>query len=265
MYVLLGIIIVVSIAIVVLITNSREGISVGPDMYFMGGLPPPSDDADIFPTMTKTVGDETDVYEQKLPGGYPGGYTLDWLQRSNPTIGPMGDPRLVGVYRNFSEGNKLLPSPLRPMSDPVPRNSLKATNEHYKSTFYNMRKPLDSRDYFHPYEANFDTDIVDSDIPFYSSVDKFAPFPEIDTPWEKTGLLKTVETTNPEIMNVYRKAIAPIQDVYQYVVQDKDGFVIPLKNVTYMQNGDIIKSVIGKENKGEWQYVDVNQNKYVWM
>lgn len=104
------------------------------------------------------------------------------------------------------------------------------------------------------------------DIPFYASVSSYAPFPEINTPWEKVGLLTTVNPENDDILNLYRRPIAPLQDLFDYAVQDKDGFIIKLRGVRgVLEDGDIVPEVIGKENLGPWKVNNFVKDKYVWV
>jgi len=101
-------------------------------------------------------------------------------------------------------------------------------------------------------------------IPFVSSVSSYAPFPEVTTEWEKIGMIQTVDPKDNTIMNLYRKPIAPLQDLYQYMVQNKDGFVIPLNHVNYLENGDIVGHVQGFESLGPWKANVYVNNKWVW-
>lgn len=170
---------------------------------------------------------------------------------------------------------------------PVPRGSLKMTNEHYKFPFYYQSKPLKPYDYFKPYGPNqpgMQNDIVYADTPFYAradtaysppytgtgsvpfigSVSSYAPFAEVQTPWEKAGMLQTTDEQDNTILNLYRRPIAPLQDLFEYTVQDKNGFIIPLKT-TFLEDGDIVRSVQGKESKGSWRANIYVNNKYVWV
>jgi len=193
------------------------------------------------------------------------------------------------------------PYPGKPLNVPVPQGALKLSNEKYGYPFYYQRKPLSPYDYFKPYgpnQSSMQNEIVVADTPFYkkppvnlipgvagtvnpgyvgaavgytgtgaipfiSSVDSFAPFPEVQTNWEKVGIIQTVDPDNTTIMNAYRKSIAPLQDLFEYSVQDKNGFVVPLK-VNYLEDGDIIESVPGREKLGKWKFNDYIKNKWVW-
>ncbi len=185
------------------------------------------------------------------------------------------------------------PYPGKSLNVPVPRGSLKITNESYGFPFYKQYRPQNSYDYFRPYGPNqegMQKEVVFAStptyaqqgqqglpsgysppytgsgaVPFYGSVNSFAPFPEINTPWEKTGLLSTVDSSNNAILNLYRKPIAPLQDLFQYSVQDKNGFIILLKGVTFLEDGDIVPKVIGKESLGPWKVNQFVEDKYIWV
>jgi hypothetical protein len=166
-----------------------------------------------------------------------------------------------------------------PMGIPVPAGTLKETSEKYDAPFYRALRPLESDDFFKPYDRRQRSPkIVVSDKPFYrrktssspnlpfiSSVNAFAPKREVDTKWEKMGIIQTVDPNDNTIMNIYRRPIAPLQDLYEYAVQDKDGFIVPLVGIAYLENGDIIKSVPGRESLGPWKVNIYVTNKYVWM
>lgn len=124
------------------------------------------------------------------------------------------------------------------------------------SDFPPQTRPLASGDFFRPYGPN----VPVANVPFFGSVNAYAPFPEVNTPWEKAGILTSME--NKQIMNLYRRPIAPLQDLWEYQVQDKNGFVIKLPE-KYLQNGDVIPHVTGKE--GSWKVHDYIQNKYIWV
>ena len=116
-----------------------------------------------------------------------------------------------------------------------------------------------SSQFFRPYGPN----IPVGDVPFIGSVNSYAPFPEVVTPWEKAGILTSHK--DDQILNLYRRPIAPLQDLWEYQVQDKDGFVIKLVGVNYIDNGDIIQHVIGKNGLGPWKAHLFVENKYIWV
>jgi hypothetical protein len=176
------------------------------------------------------------------------------------------------------------PFPGMPMGIPVPRGSLKKTSEKYGYPFYKVSRPLKPYDYFKPFGPNQNVDqeasyadtpfydrspnsmysngFVGSDIPFISSVSAFAPFPEVDSAWEKTGMLTSKDSEKKELLTLYRKPIAPLQDLFKYSAQDKNGFIIPLSE-NYLEDGDVVPDVIGKD--GRWDVHVFTKDKYVWV
>lgn len=101
-------------------------------------------------------------------------------------------------------------------------------------------------------------------VPFIGSVNAYAPFAEINTQWEKSGILTRIaeESKNNEILNLYVQPIAPINDIFKYMVQDKDGFMIPLKE-TFLENGDVVDHIPGKS--GKWLVHVYINDKYIWV
>lgn len=203
-------------------------------------------------------------------------------------IRPMGigsAPSGSGFHRAYGSGGSG-PYPGGFMGIPIPQGSLKKTSEKFSYPFYYQKKPLSPYDFFKPYgpnQSSLQSEVVYADTPYYNnpldialqytgtssipfigSASSFAPFPEVQTPWEKTGMIQTVNPDNDTIMNLYRRPIAPLQDLWEYTVQDKDGFVVPLK-ARYLENGDIIKSVPGRENLGSWKVNIYNNNKWIWV
>lgn len=139
-----------------------------------------------------------------------------------------------------------------------------------------LERPLQSSDYFRPYGPNETQNISISDTPFYrrpegppsqffGSADAYYPFPEVNTPWEKIGILTTVNPSEDTILNLFRRPIAPLQDLFEYTTQDKNGFVIPLERRSLIENDDIIERVRGYENKGPWRANIFVNNKFIWV
>jgi hypothetical protein len=152
---------------------------------------------------------------------------LAWTPyESGGGLGPyVGDPRGIGV--------------------PVPSGSLKRYNERYRGS----------------------QDFGLESGRFVGSVDAYAPFPEIGSSWEKAGILTSKEEhghghNKKEILNLFRRPIAPGQDLWEYQVQDKNGFIIKLES-TYLEDHDTVRSVIGKS--GSWRVHIFTQNKYIWV
>jgi len=270
---------------------------VGPSVrgYSLGTLNQPwvpayrgiATDPDFASQLAQTV--ETEETKADRPEGYrPNPYLYDISTR-----GP-GGPDSLGPGSG--------PYPGIPLGVPVPRGSLKKTSEKYgyvqraglsgpgprtvsprEYPFYKVSRPLKPYDYFKPFgpnqnvdqEANYaDTPFYDrgvysagyagGDVPFISSVNAFAPFPEVDSAYEKRGILQTVDENDTTILNVYARPIAPLQDLFRYTVQDKDGFIVPLEQ-NYLENGDIVPEVVGKEALGKWRFRDFVKDKFVWV
>ena len=171
--------------------------------------------------------------------------------------------------------------------------------------FYYQAKPLHPYDYFRPYGPNnqkLQDEIVIADTPFYmrnssgyanayggnykltsnipygdirvggidaatpfiSSSNAYAPFQEVQSKWEKIGIL-TPSNGSSGILNLYRRPIAPLQNLFEYSVQDKDGFILPLKNVNYLEDGDIVSNVPGYGSVGTWKANIYVNNKWIWV
>lgn len=182
------------------------------------------------------------------------------------------------------------PYPGKPQGVPVPANSLKYSNEAYNPDIFRYTPPdvrmhaqqqpiienqiipliepgtnfpyqvkPSSAPFFKPYGPNMP--IVG--VPFVGSVNAYAPFPEVNSAWQKSGILTS--TKENAILNLYRRPIAPAQNLWEYQVQDKNGFVISLRNVKYVENGDQIESIPGKAGLGPWVVHDFVQDKYIWV
>ena len=223
--------------------------------------------------------------------------------RPNAPVPGYGEDTL-GRYGSFG-GSRSLPGPSvsdpRGMGVPVPNGSLKFYNERYNKDQFRMNRPSNfdvgsyttdpgnsfpagsslpfqntpsmatvnpitgSGDFYRPYGPNSAIDTA----PFFGSVNAYSPFPEITSPWEKAGILTSVSKLNGEkqgsnILNLFRRAIAPLQDLWEYQVQDKNGFVIKLHE-RYIEDGDVVRHVIGKEELGPWKAHIFVQNKFVWV
>jgi hypothetical protein len=67
-------------------------------------------------------------------------------------------------------------------------------------------------------------------------------------------------------MNFYRRPISESMDVWQYKVQDKHGFEITIPQTNkYIENGENIGTIVGKENKGSWVVHLDEPNKWVYF
>lgn len=165
---------------------------------------------------------------------------------------------------------------------PVPAGSLKATSDKYNyqkpylfgggyptgssddwSEFDQLPGKITSSKYFSPYRHYPQ---VYSGYPAgLTSVNSYYPAPEVNTKWEKIGLLTTTDPNDETLVNLYRRPISPYHDLWEYNIQTKDGFVIPLTNQSLLEDGDLIPEIKGLESKGEWKVQSFTENKYVWV
>lgn len=104
--------------------------------------------------------------------------------------------------------------------------------------------------------------------PYVTSVNAYFPEPinftgGIYPPTEKIGILTDDMGT---ILNLYRKAIAPRQQLFEYFIQDKYNFFIPLRGTRYLEDGDIVDSVDGKVTPaGGWKVKIYVNDKYIYV
>jgi len=219
-------------------------------------------------------------------------YQAKTSQGRNPVV--LGDPIIPKMYTGPNDGsfykaydNYQGPYPGKALNIPVPQGSLKTYSEEYKYPFYYQKKPLEPYDYFKPYGPNsssMQSSLAggyaddpyytrgissslnytgDGAIPFIGSVSSYAPFAEVQTPWEKAGILTSLNKIGEDkIMNVYRRPIAPVNNIFDYMAQDKDGFMIPVKR-DYLDDGDVIDHIVGKG--GPWKVHIYVNNKYIWV
>ncbi len=165
-------------------------------------------------------------------------------------------PRYGGGYQS---SNFVGPYPGREAGVPVPMGALKFYNEQYNRDQFKIPRPNGGPPLAGVYNG--------PPNPFYGSVNAYSPFPEIESPWERAGILTSLETkVNPSdrILTIFRRVIAPSNDLWEYQVQDKDGFIIKLRE-SYIEDGDTVKHIIGKEGLGPWRANIFIQNKYVWV
>lgn len=201
------------------------------------------------------------------------------------TSGPVSSPSFTGVLV-YDERN---PGPRvgEKMNVPVPQGTLAQYSYPYNKYLISSRmpafqrafaptsqgqgpdfpwsqRPLESNDFFKPYGPNTPPNFPS----FVGNVSSFAPVPEVITPWEKAGLLISETdypsgSSKPQLMNLYRRPIAPLQDLWEYNAQDADGFVIRLDQKRFLENGDVISHIPGKP--GTWKVNLPSDNKYVWV
>ena len=154
---------------------------------------------------------------------------------------------------------------------PVPAGSLRETNEDYRGTWgWSDSHGSDGTisnpgGFFRPYGGR-----TGHSTGFFGSASSFSPYPEIASAWEKVGLLTTTETSGPNvgkgvILNLFRRPIAPMHEVWEYRVEDRDGFFIVLPNQNEIRDGDEIPSVVGKGDLGPWKVSLFVKNKWIWV
>lgn len=133
---------------------------------------------------------------------------------------------------------------------PVTKGALKTTSEDYK------RSSFARGSVYSPYLG----------LGFMTSVDYNAKgFEEIKTVPEPIGILTTVDEDDDTILELSRRDIAPYRDLYEYIARDKHGFVLKLPQNIYLEDGDIVDTIVGKESKGTWKATLYNENKYVYV
>lgn len=86
----------------------------------------------------------------------------------------------------------------------------------------------------------------------------------INPGFSQSGVLTTTDETDDTILNLFRRPISPRNELWEYYVEDKDGFRIKLQE-TYLEDGDIVASVPGKEAKGSWLVRMYSDTRYVWV
>lgn len=79
-----------------------------------------------------------------------------------------------------------------------------------------------------------------------------------DGRFHKVGLLTQKVSSHDKknvILNLYKRTISDYAEIYEYSIEDRDGFIIPLKSKVHgdfnrLENGDVIDGVLGYENNG---------------
>jgi len=183
----------------------------------------------------------------------------------------------------------------KPMHVPVPAGTLKDYNDRYRNTvsggyaggnnLYPPPPSMSTPGYYTPppvqpyypsysppaYPPTFTPTsryLPDSPYPvapsaWFGSVNPGAPFPPVAPAWQPAGLLTREGQPESELLNLYRRPIAPLQEVWEYVAQDKNGFMINLAAQRYLNDGDLIHHVIGKG--GPWRVHLSAGSKWVWV
>jgi hypothetical protein len=80
----------------------------------------------------------------------------------------------------------------------------------------------------------------------------------------KIGILSSTTQTNT-LLNLYVHPVLPSQDIWEYYVEDKDGFIIKLDTTKEIRDGDIINAVPGKQGLGPWKVYIFATSSYVWV
>jgi len=145
------------------------------------------------------------------------------------------------------------PYPGSPMGLPVPYEALKQPPSNFFAPIDYSLPPMGQMQVPYNYQ-NYTNNPYGK---YISSVDGDAPLSAIRNRWNKIGIVKSLSTKDDQIMNLFGMIIAPGQDLYQYQVQDKNGFIIPLKITSELNSGDRIPFISGHEGAGTW-VVDLN-------
>lgn len=89
---------------------------------------------------------------------------------------------------------------------------------------------------------------------------------EVNLRWDKVGYVSTANQTDDALMFLLRRPINEYQDSWQYKVVDKHGFDITLQGQNaYLEDGDKISAIPGKESKGDWIVHLDAKNKWVYF
>lgn len=235
--------------IIIMINNSQTFVASSTSIEFTN-LPNPVTNPAINPVINPTP--HLDVYDKRV--GHPQNIPVP-----AETLKQYSE-RLNHQFINVNQYNS--------QNRPFELNLVQSIKKYVSPSDidYNTSRPLPNRDFFHPNMRNFDNTI--SPLSFVGSANSYAPIPEVITPWEKIGILTSIDKHkddkhDPEILNLYRRPIAPLQDLWRFQVQDKNGFIIQLENTRYIENNDIIYHIDGK--RGPYKAHIYVQNKYVWV
>lgn len=147
---------------------------------------------------------------------------------------------LSGSFTRVSSGVYNPPNPRFPSYGPVPAGSLKQYND-----------TLNRRFTFDPEWKLIGilTRISDGDH-----------YPETQNEEE---LKYNQQYNRSEIMNIHRRDIAPDQDIWEYLAEDRDGFKIRLRNTRYIEDGDVIGDIPGKP--GRWKTHIYSENRWIFL
>lgn len=114
----------------------------------------------------------------------------------------------------------------------------------------------------------FDSKALASTNPRYASstvrnVTTSSQFKEYNPSWERIGNVFTVDENDDSIMTLYARPIAPERDLWEYRAEDKDGMILNIPNTSYLESGDTIPRIPGKEAKGAWKTDFANANRWI--
>lgn len=153
----------------------------------------------------------------------------------------------------------------------VPRPAVSKGALKYFSDKYKYRNYY-GKDYLLPtkFVTSLDTELVNN-LNYYTS-EKLPPgdpnpygiYQPVDTPWDKVGIATSIDENDNTTLTVYKRAIDPYREFYQYIVEDKNGIVIPLKQ-TYLEDNENIGKIVGKESKGDFKVHLFGKDTYVYV
>lgn len=89
------------------------------------------------------------------------------------------------------------------------------------------------------------------------------PFPAMRRGWIKLGLLTSHKGNI--MLTLYGMPINPSQSLFQYQIEDKNGFVIPLSQTDELEDGDVIPHVVGYDGFGPWKITMYSKYRWVYM
>lgn len=173
----------------------------------------------------------------------------DFLE-TNQGVSQINDSQSLNASQSLNDSNGLSTDESygydilnKPMGVIVPKNTLKQYADRYNHQFTRLNRGRDSN--------------------FIGSSYNYG-LRQVDTPFEKIGIMTSVNLSlSKEILNLYSRPIAPLQDIWEYQVEDKNGFIIELENVRYIENGDIVYHIDGKE--GSFKAHIYSSSQYVYV
>lgn len=67
--------------------------------------------------------------------------------------------------------------------------------------------------------------------------------------WQKVGVL----TGDNDTLNLYARPSTYNEDIWQYQIEDKDGFFVDIGEMQNLKNGSTIENIPGKSSVGVWK------------